>query len=205
MTSTKPAVALYTLVTCAALLTACGPKQPTPTLDQPPTPVKPGVAIPFTPVKQPLNLTPFEKAPCEILTKEQVAAVVADPPSDVQPSASNDSALFRCIWTSPRGPLVTILEPLVKPQNLNELAASRSSAAHSLDPWSEVSLDGYPAVIYHELSGTNDCDVAVGISDTRMLHFSYRGQISPSQYWAKDHCGGVLKTAEFVLDNLRHT
>ena len=200
----KLAAALCGVVAGTALLTACGPKEPTPTLAQPPTPVTPGAAIPFTPVRQPLDATPFEKDPCQILTKDQVAAVVADPPSDVQRSASNDSALFRCSWTSPRGPLLTILEPLVKPQNLTELAAYRTSAGHSLEPWTEVSIDGYPVVIYHEFSGTKDCDVAVGISDTKMLQFNSRGETSPSHYWAKDHCGGVLKTAEFVLDNLRH-
>ncbi|WP_328606867.1 DUF3558 domain-containing protein [Amycolatopsis sp. NBC_00345] len=204
MNSTKSAAILCALAAGSALLTACGPKQPTPILDQPPTPVRPGAAIPFTPVKQPLDPTPFEKAPCQILDKEQVAAVVADPPSDVQPFVSNDPTLFRCNWTSPRGPLVTILEPLVKPQNLTELAASRSSAEHGLEPWSEVSLDGYPVVIYHEFSGPNDCNVAVGISDAKMLQFSYRGETSPSHYWDKDRCGGVLKTAEFVLTNLRH-
>ncbi|MGH9060235.1 MAG: DUF3558 domain-containing protein, partial [Acidimicrobiales bacterium] len=148
-------------------------------------------------------LTPFEKAPCQILTKEQIAAVVADPPSDVRPFATNSPAVFRCSWVTPHGPLVSISEPLVKPVTFTDLATTRSSQLHGLEPWSEISLHGYPAAIFHEITGPTDCDVAVGVSDTKMLHFAYGGEGSPSRYWNKDRCGGVLKTADFVLTNLR--
>ncbi|SEP47276.1 DUF3558 domain-containing protein [Amycolatopsis saalfeldensis] len=204
MTSTKYAALLCAAIITTAALTACGPKQPTPTLTQPPTPVQPGAAIPFTPVKQPLDLTSFEKAPCQILTKEQVAAVVADPPSDVRPTLGDNSAAVGCNWISRSGPLVIISEPLAGPVNLAELAASRPTSTHNLEPWSEVSLDGYPTVVYHQGSGPDDCDVAVGVSDTKMLHVSYGGDGTPSRYWDKNRCGGVLKTADFVLNNLRH-
>ncbi|SEP47272.1 DUF3558 domain-containing protein [Amycolatopsis saalfeldensis] len=205
MTSTKLLAALCTAILATAALTACDPKEPAPVLDQPPTPVQPGPILPFTPVKQPLDLTPFESAPCQILTKDQVAAVVDDPPDGVRPTASKDPATFRCTWVTTHGLLVTISEPQVKPVNLTELAATRASRARGLEPWSEISLDGYPAAIFHETPGPDDCDVAVGVNDTKMLHFSYGGEGSPSRYWDKNRCGGVLKTAEFVLDNLRHT
>jgi hypothetical protein len=204
MTSTKSTAVLCTAIIATAALTACDPKQPTPTLTQPPTPVQPGAAIPFTPVKQPLDLTPFEKAPCQILTKDQVAAVVADPPSDVIYSPLVDTAVTRCSWNSGRGPLVSISKPLTKPANLTELAASRSTEPTHYEPWTEISLQGYPGVIYHSREGPDWCDVAIGVSDTQMLHFSFGATGSPSRYWAKDRCGGVLKTADFVLTNLRH-
>jgi uncharacterized protein DUF3558 len=204
MASLKSIAVLCAAIIATAALTACGPKQPTSTLAQPPTSVQTGAAMPFTPVKQPLDLTPFENAPCQILTKDQVAAVVADPPSDVRPTLGDNSAAVGCNWISRSGPLVIISEPLAGPVSLTELAASRSTSTHNLEPWSEVSLDGYPTVVYHQGSGPDDCDVAVGVSDTKVLHFSYGGDGTPSRYWDKDRCGGVLKTAEFVLKNLRH-
>ncbi|WP_329073250.1 DUF3558 domain-containing protein [Amycolatopsis sp. NBC_01480] len=204
MASLKSIAVLCAAIIATAALTACDPKQPTPTLAQPPTPVQPGAAIPFTPVQQPLDLTPFEKAPCEILTKDQVAAVVADPPSDVTPSPGAAQWAMGCSWSSGRGPLVSISKPLTKPANLTELAASRSTDPTHLEPWTEISLQGYPGVIYHSMEGPDWCDVAIGVSDTQMLHFSFGATGSPSRYWAKDRCGGVLKTADFVLDNLRH-
>ncbi|NBH09752.1 DUF3558 domain-containing protein [Amycolatopsis sp. SID8362] len=186
-----------------SLLTACGPSGLEKTLPEPPSPARTGPALPLTPVRQPVDLAKFDTDPCGLLTKEQVAAVVADPPDIVSPRRSSTEEAVGCVWTSGKSPAVSVLKPLTEPKTLAALKDTPRRVAGAMDSWTEVSVSGLPAAIFHETSGANDCAVGVAVTDTDMLIFSYRGEGAPSVYWDKDRCGGVLKTAEFVLGNLR--
>jgi hypothetical protein len=190
------------VVVAASSLVACGPKEPERLLNQPPAPVRTGSPLPFAPVERPVDLAKFESDPCGLLTKEQVAAVVVDPPTDVKPGRTSNTTEFGCAWNTWQSPLVSVLKPLKSPMTLGELSASYLKRAGKLEPWTETSLDGLPVVVYHELQVPDECDVAVGVGDGQLLKFSFHGQ-GRSTYWEEDRCGGVLKTAEFVIGNLR--
>ncbi|MCR6481240.1 DUF3558 domain-containing protein [Amycolatopsis sp. OK19-0408] len=186
------------------MLTACGPAGPERTLSEPPSPAKTGPALPLAPVEQPVDLAKFEADPCSLLTKEQVAAVVADPPDIVKPSRSLSSEDFGCRWNSGKSPVVSVLKPTREPKTLEALKNTSRRESGAIDPWTEVSIAGLPAAVFHEVPGPDNCDVGVAVTDSDMLIFSFHGNGSPSVYWDKDRCGGVLKTAEFVLGNLRN-
>ncbi len=67
----------------------------------------------------------------------------------------------------------------------------------------ETSIDGLPAIVYHQRGSTDDCSVAVQATDQQMLTFEITGKDLPRNYWADDRCGGVAKMAEAVIGNLR--
>ncbi|MEV6624236.1 DUF3558 domain-containing protein [Amycolatopsis sp. NPDC051106] len=186
-----------------SMLTGCGPSEPKRILTEPPAPAQTGAALPFTPVEQPIDLTKFDSDPCALLTKEQVAAVVQDPPDDVRPARSGTTVSAGCAWNTWYSPLVSALKPLEEPKTLDELKNTSRRRSGAMDPWTETSVSGLPAVVFHEARGPEECDVAVGVTDTDMLIFSYHGSGTHSTYWETDRCGGVLKTAEYVLGNLR--
>lgn len=184
-------------------ITACGAAGPKRVLSQPPSPAQTGPALPLTPVPQPVDLTKFDADPCGLLTKDQVAAVVADPPDAVTPRKSLTTASVGCAWNGGNSPLVSVLKPLTEPTTLEGLKNTSRRESGALDPWTETSLDGLPTAVFHEMPGPDNCDVAVAVTDADMLVFSFHGNGSTSTYWDKDRCGGVLKTAEFVIGNLR--
>ncbi|WP_370969403.1 DUF3558 domain-containing protein [Amycolatopsis sp. cg9] len=200
---TRSSPLVLAAILAGALLTACGPSRLKTTLLEPPLPPQTGPALPLTPVRQPVDLAKFDADPCSLLTKEQVAAVVADPPDIVTPRRSFTAVAAGCVWTSGKSPAVSALKSLTEPKTLEALKDSSRRESGALDPWSGVSISGLPAAIFHEMPGPDNCDVAIGVTDSDMLIFSYHGNGAPSVYWDKDRCGGVLKTAEFVLGNLR--
>ncbi|MEV6873918.1 DUF3558 domain-containing protein [Amycolatopsis sp. NPDC051128] len=187
-----------------SFVTACGPSEPKRVLSGPPAPAVTGSAVPFTPVPQPVDLAKFDDDPCGLLTGEQVAAVVTDPPDDVKPRRLSNTVSVGCAWNTWRSPLVTVEKPIHDPLTLTELKNTGRRKSGAFDPWTEVSVAGLPAVVFHEMRGPDNCDVAVGVTDDAMLIFSFHGNGSTSTYWDKDRCGGVLKTAEFVIGNLRN-
>ncbi|MEU4520312.1 DUF3558 domain-containing protein [Amycolatopsis sp. NPDC024027] len=187
----------------AGLLTACGSSAPERVLAQPPAPAQTGAPLPLDQVKQPLDLTKFDADPCSLLTKDQVAAVVADPPGEVRTFRKTATPIYGCSWTEPLGANATASKPAKSPRTLTELSVSPLRRGDELEPWTETSIQGLPAIIYHQRGSTDDCSVSVQVTDQQMLTFEIIGKDLPHNYWADDRCGGVAKMAEAVIGNLR--
>ncbi|WP_410562278.1 DUF3558 family protein [Amycolatopsis sp. cmx-4-61] len=81
--------------------------------------------------------------------------------------------------------------------------ARRAHRWATADMVTETSIDGLPAIVYHQRGSTDDCSVAVQATDQQMLTFEITGKDLPRNYWADDRCGGVAKMAEAVIGNLR--
>ncbi|WP_206797160.1 DUF3558 domain-containing protein [Amycolatopsis sp. MtRt-6] len=197
-----PALGCAALV-AASLLTGCGPSTPERVLAQPPAPAQTGAPLPLDQVDKPLDLAKFDTDPCSLLTKDQVAAVVADPPSDVKPFRTATAPRYGCSWVAPLGANATASKPAERPQTLTELAESPARKRDMFEPWTETSIDGLPAIIYHQRGSTDACTVAVQVTDQQMLTFEIIGKDLPRNYWANDRCGGAAKMAEAVIGNLR--
>ncbi|HET6703900.1 DUF3558 domain-containing protein [Amycolatopsis sp.] len=197
-----PALGCAVLV-AAGLLTGCGPSTPERVLAQPPAPAQTGAPLPLDQVDQPLDLTKFDTDPCSLLTKDQVAAVVADPPNDVSAMRRATPPIFGCSWGTPLGANATASKPAKRPQTLTELAESPARKGDMFEPWTETSIEGLPAIVYRQRGSTDDCSVAVQVTDRQMLTFQIFGKELPRNYWANDRCGGVAKMAEAVIGNLR--
>ncbi|MBE8520691.1 DUF3558 domain-containing protein [Amycolatopsis sp. H6(2020)] len=130
------------------------------------------------------------------LTKDQVADAV-------QAFRKTPSPVFGCSWVEPIGANATASKPAGNIRTLTELSASPPRQGDELEPWTETSIDGLPAVVYHRRGSTSDCSVSVQVTDQQMLTFEIVGKDLPGNYWAGDRCGGVAKKAELVLGNLR--
>ena len=190
-------------VLAAGLLSACGPSAPERVLSQPPAPAQTGAPQPLTQVDRPVDLVKFDSDPCGLLAKEQVAAVVADPPDDVRANRQSVPPAFGCSWTNHGGALMSASKPIESPKTLSELSDSPLKKDGKLEPWTETSIDGLPAVVYHVFEHTDECSVSVQVTDEQMLTFDIQGKDLPGSYWDKDRCGGVGKMAESVIGNLR--
>lgn len=185
------------------LLAGCGPAAPERVLFQPPAPPQTGAPLPLTQVDRPVDLTKFDTDPCSLLTKEQVAAVVADPPNEVRAYRNTKLPAFGCSWIQLPGARFSASEPVKSPKTLAELSVSNLKKSGDLEPWTETSIDGLPAVVYHEFRNRDECSVSVQVTEQQMLTFATTGKNRPGSYWDKDPCGGVAKMAEFVIGNLR--
>ncbi|MEV6644360.1 DUF3558 domain-containing protein [Amycolatopsis sp. NPDC051371] len=197
-----------TLTVCAAvvaasLLTGCGPSKPDRLLAQPPPPAQTGAPLPLDQVDNPVDLTTFDSDPCSLLTKEQAAAVVSDPPTGMQPNRVTSLPAFGCSWPNPAGAQMVALKPVQSPKTLTELSTSPLKQSGELEPWTETSLSGLPAVVYHQFGSTQECSVSVEVTAEQMLTFEIEGKDLRGSYWDTDRCGGVAKMAEFVIGNLR--
>jgi hypothetical protein len=190
-------------VVAASVLAGCGPSAPDRVLTQPPVPAQTGAPMPVTQVDQPVDLTKFDSDPCGLLTKEQVAAVVADPPADVGAYRQVNLPAFGCSWTRTLDAVHSALKPVQGPRTLAELSVSNLKESGELEPWTETSIDGLPAVVYHEFGDMGECSVSVQVTEKQMLTFDVTGKSRPGSYWDTDLCGGVAKMAEFVIGNLR--
>jgi len=190
-------------VVLASLLAGCGPSKPDRVLSQPPAPAQTGAAVPFSQVDRPVDLAKFDSDPCSLLTKEQVAAVVADPPNNVRSSRRNMLPAFGCSWVNLGGALMSALKPVGDQRTLAELSDSPLKKAGKLEPWTETSLDGFPAVVYHMFRNMDECSISVQVTEKQMLTFEIQGKDLPGSYWDNDRCGGVGKMAELVIGNLR--
>jgi hypothetical protein len=186
-----------------SLLAGCGPSAPERLLSQPPAPAQTGAPLPLDQVDNPVDLTTFDSDPCSLLTKEQAAAVVSDPPTGMQPSRRTSLPAFGCSWPNPAGALLVALKPVQSPKTLTELSTSPLKQSGELEPWTETSLSGLPAVVYHQFGSTDECSVSVEVSAEQMLTFEIEGKDLRGNYWDTDRCGGVAKMAEFVIGNLR--
>jgi uncharacterized protein DUF3558 len=191
-------------VVSASLLAGCGPSAPERVLSQPPPPAQTGAPLPLAQVDQPVDLKKFDSDPCGLLTKEQVAAIVIDPPNAVYANRQTKLPAFGCSWTLPLGPLHSAWKPVKSPRTLAELSVSNLKKAGELEPWTETSIDGLPAVVYHEDGHMDVCSVSVQVTDQQMLTFDIIGKNQSGSYWDTDPCGGVAKMAEFVIGNLRN-
>ncbi|WP_410628186.1 DUF3558 domain-containing protein [Amycolatopsis sp. cmx-8-4] len=198
----KTAALTCAVLVSASLLTGCGPSTPERVLTQPPAPAQTGAPLPVDQVDRPLDLTRFDADPCSLLTKDQVAAVVADPPDGAQPFRK-PTPLFGCSWVEAMGANATVSKPAGKIRTLTELSASPARTADELEPWTETSIEGLPAIVYHQRGDTTDCSVSVQVTEQQMLTFEIIGKDLPKNYWANDRCGGVAKMAESVIGNLR--
>ncbi|MFF1611964.1 DUF3558 domain-containing protein [Amycolatopsis sp. NPDC058278] len=186
----------------ASLLTGCGPSAPERILAQPPTPAQTGAPLPLDQVDKPLDLTRFDADPCSLLTKDQAAAVVADPPDQVRAFRQATAPIYGCTWGEPLGANATASKPAKSPRTLTELSESPARKADMFEPWTETSIEGLPAIVYHQRGSTDDCSVSVQVTDQQMLTFEIIGKDLPRNYWANDRCGGVAKMAEAVVNNL---
>ncbi|WIX76621.1 DUF3558 domain-containing protein [Amycolatopsis carbonis] len=185
------------------LLSGCGPAKPVRVLSQPPTPAQTGAPLPLSQVDRPVDLAKFDADPCSLLTKDQAAAVVADPPNDIRANRRTTLPAFGCSWTNHGGALIEALKPVQNPSTLAELSVSPLKKDGELEPWTETSIAGLPAVVYHVFRFMDECSVSVQVTDEQMLTFDVQGTDLPGSYWDKDRCGGLLKMAEFVIGNLR--
>jgi hypothetical protein len=55
----------------------------------------------------------------------------------------------------------------------------RKSRPSRLEPWSETSIDGRPAVVYHEFADPGACSVSVQVTDGQMFAFEITGKDMP--------------------------
>ncbi|MEV4603484.1 DUF3558 domain-containing protein [Amycolatopsis sp. NPDC049253] len=193
------------VVLAAGLLSGCGPAKPHRLLSQPPAPAQTGAPLPFTQVDRPVDLAKFDSDPCSLLTKDQAAAVVADPPNDIRANRRATLPAFGCSWTNHGGALFEALKPVQGPSTLAELSVSPLKKDGELDPWTETSIAGLPAVVYHVFRHTYECSVSVQVTQDQMLTFDIQGKDLPGSYWDNDRCGGLAKMAEFVIGNLRQS
>ncbi|MET9002697.1 DUF3558 domain-containing protein [Amycolatopsis sp. NPDC004169] len=154
-------------------------------------------------VDRPLDLAKFDTDPYSLLTKDQVAAVVADPPADVSAFRKTTAPIHGCSWAPPLGANATASKPANNPHTLTELAESPARKTDLFEPWTETSINGLPAIVYHQRGSTDDCSVAVQVTDQQMLTFQITDKDLPHNYWAHDRCRGVAKMAEAVIGNLR--
>ncbi|MEW2505951.1 MULTISPECIES: DUF3558 domain-containing protein [unclassified Amycolatopsis] len=191
------------VVVAAGLLSGCGPAKPHRVLSQPPAPAQTGAPLPFNQVDRPVDLAKFDADPCSLLTKDQAAAVVADPPNDIRANVRNGPPDFGCAWTNQGGALISALKPFDGPKTLTELSVDGLKKNGQLDPWTETSIAGLPAVIYHVFRNMDECSVSVQVTDEQMLTFDIQGKDLPGSYWSNDRCGGLAKMAEYVIGNLR--
>jgi hypothetical protein len=199
----KASVIACTTLLSVSLLAACGSSTPERLLSSPPAPAQTGAPLPLDQVDGPLDLAKFDSDPCSLLTKEQAAAVVADPPNGMQPSRRTTLPAFGCAWPNPAGALLVALKPVQSPKTLTELSTSPLKKNGELEPWTETSISGLPAVVYHEFRAPGECSVSVEVTEQQMLTFEIEGKDLRNNYWDNDRCGGVAKMAEFVIGNLR--
>ncbi|MFF1612215.1 DUF3558 domain-containing protein [Amycolatopsis sp. NPDC058278] len=199
----KTRVLSCAVLVATSLLTSCGPSTPERVLTQPPGPARTGAPLPLDQVDKPLDLAKFDADPCSLLTKDQVAAAVADPPGDVSAFRKAAAPIYGCSWVAPLGANATASKPAKSPRTLTELSESAARKADMFEPWTETSIEDLPAVVYHQRGSTDDCSVAVQVTDQQMLTFEIIGKDLPRNYWANDRCGGVAKMAEAVIGNLR--
>ncbi|MEV4146264.1 DUF3558 domain-containing protein [Amycolatopsis sp. NPDC049691] len=199
----RASVIACTTLLAASLLAGCGPSTPERLLSQPPAPAQTGAPLPLDQVDDPVDLAKFDSDPCGLLTKEQAAAVVSDPPNGMQPSRRTTLPAFGCAWPNPAGALLVALKPVQSPKTLTELSTSPLKKNGELEPWTETSISGLPAVVYHELRAPGECSVSVEVTADQMLTFEIEGKDLRNNYWDTDRCGGVAKMAEFVIGNLR--
>ncbi|KDN22095.1 hypothetical protein DV20_11985 [Amycolatopsis rifamycinica] len=196
------------MIACATLLSVsllagCGSPKSQRLLSQPPTPAQTGAALPLDQVPTPVDLAKFDSDPCGLLTKEQAAAVVADPPDGIRATRRTTLPAFGCTWMNPPGALMAALKPVQSPKTLTELSTSPLKKSGELEPWTETSISGLPAVVYHQFGSTAECSISVEVTAEQMLTFEIEGKDLPGSYWDTDRCGGVAKMAEFVIGNLR--
>jgi hypothetical protein len=196
------------MIACATLLSVsllagCGPSTPDRLLPQPPAPAQTGAPLPLDQVDSSVDLTKFDSDPCSLLTKEQAAAVVSDPPTGMQPNRLTSLPAFGCSWPNPAGAQMVALKPVQSPKTLTELSTSTLKESGELEPWTETSINGLPAVVYHQFRLAEECAISVEVAAEQMLTFEIEGKDLRGSYWDTDRCGGVAKMAEFVIGNLR--
>ncbi|MET7990780.1 DUF3558 domain-containing protein [Amycolatopsis sp. NPDC005232] len=193
------------VVLAANLLSGCGPSTPKRLLPQPPAPAQTGAPLPLTQVDRPVDLAKFDADPCSLLTKDQAAAVVADPPNDIRANVRNGPSDFGCSWNNHLGALISAMKPIDGPMTLTELSVDSLKKDGELDPWTETSIAGLPAVVYHVFRHMDECSVSVQVTEDQMLTFDIQGTDLPGSYWNNDRCGGLAKMAEYVIGNLRQS
>ncbi|MFI5611605.1 DUF3558 domain-containing protein [Amycolatopsis sp. NPDC051903] len=193
------------VVLAAGLLSGCGPVKPGRVLSQRPAPAQTGAPLPLTRVDRPVNLAKFDSDPCSLLTEDQAAAIVADPPNDIRANRRTMLPAFGCCWTNHGGALIEALKPVQSPSTLAELSVSPLKRDGELEPWTETSIAGLPAVVHHVFQHTYECSVSVRVTHDQMLTFDIQGRDLPGTYWDNDRCGGLAKMAEFVIGNLRQS
>jgi len=197
----KPVSLVLLLV--IALVSGCGLGKPNPLLEGPPAPAQVGGVIPLTPVKEPVDLASFQVDPCGTLKRENIAALIVDPPDEVSPRRA-DSAPTGCSWNVLGGPLLSVRLPAGKEVTLAEIAALNERDPSLYPGWRELSISGLPGAQYHSSGDMKSCELMVGMSDEAALEFRY--QVTggaKSQYWGEDRCAAALKAAELVIGNLR--
>ncbi|HWD06102.1 MAG TPA: DUF3558 family protein [Amycolatopsis sp.] len=145
----------------AIMLSACGPTKPERVLSQPSAPAHTGAPLPLGQVDWPVNLAKFDSDPCSLLTRDQAAAVVVDPPNNIRAYRQTALPALGCGWTNPGGAFIDALKPIQYPTTLTELSTSPLKMDGKPDPWTETSIAGLPAIVYHVFRNVAECSVSV--------------------------------------------
>jgi hypothetical protein len=194
------------------LVAGCGIFKPKPILDGRPAPAQVGDPVPVTPVQDPVDLGRFRAKSCDILKREQVAALIVDPPDKVDSGDFSIGGSYACSWSQYRAGTLMIGVPRAGLSGLGELISRQREKPTDFSQWHALSIAGLPAVEYienppyFEYNGSRlmSCFVEVGVSDAESLEFKFSQMNEErSQYWGEDRCAAALKAAEFVIGNLR--
>lgn len=196
----------------AFLAAGCGIGEPKQILEDRPVPARAGGALPATPVQDPLPLDSFRTNPCGVLKREQVAALIVDPPDEVKSEPYNIGYDRACKWDKYRAGSLEVGIPRATMGSLEGRMAQHKEDPAKFSQWRELSIDGLPAVeqvgnppvFEYNGSTAQSCTVEVGAADAELLEFRYtQVNDAQSQYWGTDRCAVALKAAEFVIGNLR--
>ncbi|WP_216210642.1 DUF3558 domain-containing protein [Amycolatopsis aidingensis] len=197
------------LVTVAILLAGCSGQEPgSPSLAPTATGQSPsGTSEPTSApnngapkVENPLDISRFQQAPCEVLTSEQVTRIFnakVSPEPDI-----NGPSGPACSWSAglPTKASVSVIFPKVY-DGLSAIYGNgdRARLFEVLDP-----VAGYPAVassIYDDPRTTGACPVIVGTSDTTAVNVNI--QLSEDKVGEADPCQAAHDVAAMVISNIK--
>jgi len=195
--------ALCVLALAAAVLSGCtGNGEVAPTLTTGPTPTsetpRPTVA---PPIEVPVDLTPYHRQPCALLTPEQTAELRL-PPERIN-GANGETGL--CEWdTVPGGDAIYSLTVFMTGDPLGEVYRRSNDRLDSGKLVSELfeirTIEALPAVVTTMRDSSTYCAVTVGTGGDQgvLLTASVRPELSDPEL-----CDRMVTAAEWVIDAAR--
>ncbi|WP_290056692.1 DUF3558 domain-containing protein [Amycolatopsis solani] len=199
---------VVSLAAAVLVLGACGTTNggtPVPVTSVPSAPPSgsvdevPGPGVPK--VANPIDMTRFDRAPCEALTPAQVAGLLG---SEAETKPELDApAGPTCNWEAPGRSGIGVIFGHLDRRGLTSVYAAKGSAYPFVEPLEPV--DGYPLVAYDGVGdqrARGECTVAVGTSDTQAIDISVNQ--SEKNIGKSDSCQAARQVTAMVLDNARN-